>query len=125
MFQDILLLVLGSRFSEGIDTLGGKTRNAIVVSPALPEVNSLQREKEGRISGGKAVAFRKTYLIPGMRKISQALGRLVRSPGHSARILLHGKRFMEPEYQDLLPAYLQPVDFITTDQDLGEKWLNS
>ncbi len=123
LFQDVLLLVLGSRFSEGIDTLGGKARHAIVVSPALPEVNSLQREKERRIPGGKAPAFRKVYLIPGMRKISQALGRLVRKPGHGARILLHGKRFMEPEYQDLLPAYLQPVDFLITNEDFDKKWL--
>lgn len=125
MFQDVILLVLGSRFSEGIDSLGGRMRTAIVVSPALPEVNSLQREKEARVPGGKAVAFRKTYLIPGMRKISQALGRLVRNPQHSARILLHGKRFMEPEYQDLLPSYLQPVDFLITNEDFNEKWLKS
>lgn len=125
IFQDVLLLVLGSRFSEGIDSLGGKVRQAIVVSPALPEVNSIQREREKTVAGGSAAAFRKIYLIPGLRKISQALGRLVRSPEHSARILLHGRRFMEPEYQDLLPHYLQPVDHILTDQDFAKKWLKS
>lgn len=125
LFDDVLFLVLGSRFSEGIDALGGKIRQAIVVSPALPEVNSLQKAREATIPGGKAAAFRTVYQIPGMRKISQALGRLVRNPEQSARVLLHGKRFMEPDYVDLLPVYLQPVDTILTDQDLAEKWLKS
>jgi DNA excision repair protein ERCC-2 len=125
MFQDVLLLVLGSRFSEGIDALGGRVHQAIVVSPALPEVNSLQRERERIVPGGSQAAFKSVYLIPGLRKISQALGRLVRAPDHSAKVLLHGKRFMQPEYRDLLPSYLQPVDNIITDEEFDKKWLNS
>jgi Rad3-related DNA helicase len=123
LFDDVLFLVLGSRFGEGIDALGGRVSEAIVVSPALPEVNSLQREREKLVPGGKGAAFHEIYLIPGMRKISQALGRLVRNPDHRARVLLHGKRFMEPAYQDLLPEYLQPVEFIVTDGELRSKWL--
>ncbi len=124
-FDDILLLVLGSRFSEGIDSLGGKVSQAIVVSPSLPEVNALQKARESNIAGGSRAAFRAIYLIPGLQKISQAIGRLVRTPDQRARILLHCKRFMEPEYQDLLPKYLQPVEFTVTDRDFREKWLNS
>ncbi|MEX0323028.1 MAG: ATP-dependent DNA helicase [Puniceicoccaceae bacterium] len=124
-FDDILLLVLGSRFSEGIDSLGGMVRQAIVVSPSLPEVNALQKARESNVPGGSRAAFRSIYLIPGLQKISQAIGRLVRSPDQRARVLLHCKRFMEPEYQDLLPEYLQPRDFIVTDRDFEEKWINS
>jgi DNA excision repair protein ERCC-2 len=125
LFDDVLFLVLGSRFGEGIDALGGRVSEAIVVSPALPEVNSLQHEREKLIPGGKAAAFHEIYLIPGMRKISQALGRLVRNPDHQARVLLHGKRFMEPVYQDLLPEYLQPVEYVVTDQEFRTKWLQA
>ncbi|MEX0325509.1 MAG: ATP-dependent DNA helicase [Puniceicoccaceae bacterium] len=122
-FDDVLFLVLGSRFSEGIDTLGGRVHQAIVVSPALPELNSLQRARESGFPGNSAQAFRSIYLIPGLRKISQALGRLVRTPDQSAKVLLHGKRFMEPAYQDLLPRYLQPVEFLVTEEDFSSKWL--
>lgn len=125
LFDDVLFLVLGSRFSEGIDILGGRISKAIVVSPALPEVNALQRARESVIPGSRTTAFRSVYLIPGLRKVSQALGRLVRSPGQRARVLLHGRRFMEPEYQDLLPEYLRPLDVIATDEDLSDKWLRS
>ncbi|MEX0331789.1 MAG: ATP-dependent DNA helicase [Puniceicoccaceae bacterium] len=124
-FDDVLFLVLGSRFSEGIDALGGRVHQAIVVSPALPEVNSLQRARESRFHGNSAQSFRSVYLIPGLRKISQALGRLVRTPDQRAKVLLHGKRFMEPAYQDLLPGYLQPMDCLVTNEDFASKWLKS
>jgi Rad3-related DNA helicase len=124
ILQDALFLILGSRFSEGIDSLGGKISQAIVVGPALPEVNSLQRARESMVPGGPSVAFQQTYLIPGLRKISQALGRLVRSPEHRAKVLLHGKRFIEPAYQDLLPSYLQPEGILVTDEDLHSNWLS-
>ncbi|MGC9450349.1 MAG: ATP-dependent DNA helicase [Oceanipulchritudo sp.] len=124
-FNDVLFLVLGSRFSEGIDILGGRVHRAIVVSPALPEVNARQRARELLAGGSRAEAFRSVYQIPGMRKITQAIGRLVRNPDQRARVLLQGRRFMEPDFLDLLPSYLQPVDTIITDQDLQEKWLRS
>ena len=123
LVQDVLFLVLGSRFSEGIDALGGQIRQAIVVSPALPEVNSRQRARQQALPVPASAAFRSVYMIPGMRKISQALGRLVREPGHSARVLLHGKRFMEPDYQHLLPSYLFPGGHILSDEDLSRHWL--
>jgi Rad3-related DNA helicase len=125
VFDDLLFLVLGSRFSEGIDTLGGKVNQAIVVSPALPEVNSLQRARTSNFPGNSGAAFHSIYLIPGLRKISQALGRLVRTPDQQARVLLHGKRFLEPAYQDLLPPYLSPVETIVTDEEFSRKWLTS
>ena len=120
--DDLLFLILGSRFSEGIDALGGKVSRAIVVSPALPEVSGRQRALEVRYHYGSQ-AFRSLYLIPGMRRISQALGRLVRSPEHKARILLHGKRFLESEYTELLPEYLRPRESIQSDEELARKWL--
>jgi Rad3-related DNA helicase len=123
LFDDVLFLVLGSRFSEGIDALGGRVGQAIVVGPALPEVNGLQKAREALTPGNASVRFHAVYLIPGLRKISQALGRLVRSPDQRARVLLHGKRFMEPDHQDLLPEYLRPCDTIITDEELEQKWL--
>jgi Rad3-related DNA helicase len=83
------------------------------------------RAREALAGGTRATAFRSVYQIPGMRKITQAIGRLVRNPGQQARILLQGKRFLEPDYLDLLPSYLQPVETILTDRDFHEKWLRS
>lgn len=121
---DLLFLVLGSRFSEGIDALGGRVATVVVVSPALPEVNAVQKAKEAAFPN-RGEAFRHLYCVPGMRKIQQALGRLVRSPEHRARVLLVGKRFTEPAYLDLLPDYLQPGHTVYTESAFSENWLKT
>lgn len=102
-----LFLVLGTGFTEGIDLLGGRVTRAIVVGPALPEVNAVTRAGlAARERMGRDIAFREVFQIPAMTKINQALGRLVRGPGQHAEILLHGQRFTEVSYQSLIaPAY--------------------
>ncbi len=100
---DLIFLILGSGFAEGIDHLGGHIELAIIVGPALPEVNAMQNKRmTDRNKLGREAAFEEVYQIPGMQKINQALGRLVRAPGQSARILFHCKRFAESSYQELL-----------------------
>lgn len=121
---DILLLVLGGRFTEGIDVLGGRVRKAIVIGPALPEFNAVQRARES-LHPNRNSAFESVYLIPGMRKVRQAIGRLVRTPQQQADILLHCQRFAEDTFLQHLPPYLQPDSFIRTNEDLEQIWLNS
>jgi Rad3-related DNA helicase len=122
--SDILFLVVGGRFTEGIDALGGAIQNAIVVGPALPEFNSLQQAKES-LYRNRAEAFQNIYLVPGMRKIRQALGRLVRSPEHRARVLLQCDRFASESFLVHLPEHLQPTVVIRSDEDLQIHWLDA
>ena len=122
---DALFLVLGSSFAEGIDSLGGRVTHAMVVGPALPEVNAVQRARlaEATRQGlGREDAFRRVYQIPGMTKVNQALGRLVRAPGQRARVILHCRRFQEPAYADLLAAEYQNGLAVTDDSSLN-LWL--
>lgn len=120
LLDDLLFLVLGSRFSEGIDVLGGRVHTAFVIGPALPEFNAVQQARMDQLNGSRDERFHAVYRIPGIRKIAQAIGRMVRSPEHRARVLLIGKRFAEPAYLNLLPQYLQPLQILTSDQDLRD-----
>jgi len=118
-----LFLVLGSGFAEGIDLLGGRVAHAMVVGPALPEVNPVQRAKLSALGHlGRDAAFDRVYRIPGMQKVNQALGRLVRAPGQSARVLLHCRRFAEPGYERLLAPEYVSRRRILEDDDLSA-WL--
>lgn len=118
-----LFLILGSSFSEGIDQLGGRIERAMVVGPALPEVNPVQEATRAAFrQAGHPDPFRATYQLPGLTRIHQALGRLVRAPGHRADILLHGQRFAEPAYHCLLRPEFQTADILRTDHDLAV-WL--
>ncbi len=123
-FTDALFLVLGSSFAESIDLLGGRITHAMVVGPALPEVNAVQRARLAEFSLlGRDAAFRRVYQIPGMNKVNQALGRLVRAPGQRARVLLHCSRFGELSYAQLLAHDYQFGQNLTTDADLAA-WLS-
>ncbi|HEU5081035.1 MAG TPA: helicase C-terminal domain-containing protein [Opitutaceae bacterium] len=121
---DAMFLVLGSSFAEGVDFLGGKIGGAIVVGPALPEVNAVQRARLAALSGthSREAAFRRVYQVPGIQKVNQALGRLVRAPGQSGRVLLHCRRFAETAYASLLAPEYQFGENIATDEDL-QNWL--
>ncbi len=121
--SDVLFLVLGSSFAEGIDLLGGRVTHAMVVGPALPEVNAVQKARISEFAAlGRDAAFRRVYQIPGLQKVNQALGRLVRAPGHHAKVLLHCKRFADPTYASLLATDYQFYREISDEADLLE-WL--
>lgn len=116
---DTLFLVLGSSFSESIDMLGGRITTVMIVGPALPEVNAVQRakmEEENYLSRNET--FLKVYQIPAMIKINQALGRLVRAPGQHARVLLHCRRFAQQSYTNLLAKEYQQTSKIKSRESL-------
>ena len=118
-------LVLGSSFAESIDALGGRITHAMVVGPALPEVNALQRarlDEATRAGLTREQAFRRVYQIPGITRVNQALGRLVRAPGQRARVILHCQRFLEPSYASLLAPEYQLGANLLADADLTA-WL--
>ena len=121
---DALFLVLGSSFAEGIDLLGGRITHAMVVGPALPEVNAVQKARLAALAGlGREAAFRRVYQIPGLQKVNQALGRLVRAPGQHAKVLLHCCRFAEPSYAGLLATDYQMFTEIAAEAELLN-WLH-
>jgi Rad3-related DNA helicase len=122
---DALFLVLGSSFAEGIDALGGRVTHAMVVGPALPEVNAVQRARlaeAARAGLTRDEAFRRVYQIPGMTKVNQALGRLVRAPGQRARVVLHCHRFLDTSYAGLLAAEYRLGTRIRDDLEFA-RWL--
>ena len=120
---DALFLVLGSSFAESIDLLGGRVSHAMVVGPALPEVNAVQKARmESFASLGRDGAFRRVYQVPGLQKVNQAVGRLVRAPGQHAKVLLHCRRFADPRYASLLARDYQFGREIASVGDLQD-WL--
>ena len=121
--SDVLFLVLGSSFAEGIDLLGGRVSHAMVVGPALPEVNPRQRAWLSELehtTSDRDLAFDRVYRIPGLQKVNQGLGRLVRAPGHRTRVLLHCQRFIDPAYARWLAPEYQFGSHLATDAELED-----
>jgi len=119
----IVCLILGGSLGEGVDLLGGRIRSAVVIGPALPEVNALQEARRKMFEEeGIEDAFALAYIRPGMRKVNQALGRLVRAPGHTARVLLHCRRFADESYKNLLSAEYGEPEVLADDDDF-RRWI--
>src|SRR5690606_27905920 len=105
------------------DLLGGRVNHAIGVGPALPAVNPVQRARvEACASLGREAAFRQVYQIPGLQKVNQALGRLVRAPGQSVKVLLHCHRFTDPSYASLLATDYQSGTILSNQAEF-EAWI--
>ncbi len=103
-----LLGVLGGIFAEGVDLPGDALLAAVIVGPALPMANLerrlLQRWFQDRYEQG----FRYAWLVPGMARVVQAAGRVVRTPTDRGAIVLVGQRFLRREYQSFFPDDWRP-----------------
>lgn len=99
----LLFAVSGGMYAEGVDYPGELLTGVFVVSPALPQV-SFERELLRRYFDDREEAgFDYAYLQPGMTRVVQAAGRLIRSETDRGVIALICGRFLEASYARYLP----------------------
>jgi DNA excision repair protein ERCC-2 len=105
--QGIGFAVLGGAFGEGIDLPGRRLIGAFVVTLGLPQVNPVNEAMRERMETlfGQASGQAWTYLVPGLRKVVQAAGRVIRGPEDRGRVFLVDDRFGRAEVRRLLPAW--------------------
>lgn len=95
--------VLGGIFSEGIDLTHDKLIGAIIAGTALPQV-CLERELlKQHFDKSQLNGFDYAYLYPGMNKVMQAAGRVIRTEHDRGIILLLDDRFKRRDYQNVFP----------------------
>ena len=104
--------VLGGVFGEGVDLAGDKLIGAAIVGPGLPQVNARQEHLRDYFEQSRGAGFDYAYRFPGMNKVLQAAGRVIRTPEDRGVVLLIDDRFLSPDYRRLMPphgAHLAPV----------------
>ncbi|MBL8617012.1 MAG: ATP-dependent DNA helicase [Deltaproteobacteria bacterium] len=98
-----LLAVLGGGLAEGVDLPGDALLGAVIVSPGLPppspERRLLADWYEERFGAGRRYA----YLVPGLTRVVQAAGRVIRGPEDRGVVFLLCQRFLRDELRALLP----------------------
>lgn len=110
--------VMGGSFSEGIDLRGERLIGAIVVGVGLPTIsNELNIIKE-HFDKTRETGYAYAYTYPGMIKVLQASGRVIRSEDEKGVVLLIDDRFTAPEYRALMPEYWSHIKFISSAQEL-------
>ena len=98
------LCVLGGIFSEGIDLLGEKLIGAILVGTGLPQLGNEREILRSFYTENGENGFDYAYRYPGMNKVLQAAGRVIRTREDHGVILLLDERFRQREYSNLFPV---------------------
>ncbi len=97
------LCVLGGTFSEGIDLADERLEGVMIVGTGLPMVCREQEILRGYFDERGEDGFDYAYRIPGMNKVMQAAGRLIRTVRDRGVILLLDDRFLGSREQSLFP----------------------
>jgi DNA excision repair protein ERCC-2 len=100
--------VMGGIFGEGIDLAGERLIGAIIVGVGLPQL-CLERDLIGGLfQEDTGSGFDYAYTYPGMNRVLQATGRVIRSETDCGVVLLIDTRFAEPRYRRLFPTWWHP-----------------
>lgn len=96
--------VMGGIFSEGIDLIGDSLIGALVVGTGIPQVGYEREILKNYYDGKGRNGFDYAYRYPGMNKVLQSAGRVIRTDEDKGVILLLDERFLYHEYLQLFPV---------------------
>ncbi len=101
--------VMGGIFGEGIDLVGTRLSGAAIVGVGLPPVG-LERELiRAYFAEHLEKGFEYAYMYPGINRVLQAAGRVIRTETDRGVVLLIDQRYGSPHYRRLLPETWRPV----------------
>lgn len=105
--EGIGFAVLGGAFGEGIDLPGKRLIGAFIATLGLPQINEINEEIKTRMQQmfGEENGHDYAYLYPGLQKVVQAAGRVIRTTADHGVVYLLDDRFGQHRIKDLLPAW--------------------
>ena len=115
--------VMGGVFSEGIDLIGDSLIGVVVVGTGIPQISCEREILKAYYDERGGKGFDYAYRYPGMNKVLQAAGRVIRTAQDRGVILLLDERFLQWEYRRLFPA--EWSDYQVCVQDTLEQHLKN
>ena len=107
--------VLGGIFGEGIDLVGERLIGAVIVGVGLPQLCVERNLIRDYFQQRNTAGFEYAYTFPGMNRVLQAIGRVIRSETDHGVVLLIDARFDELRYRRLFPAWWKFVKVRNSD----------
>ena len=112
---------MGGIFAEGIDLIGDSLIGALIVGTGIPQISYEREILKNYYDARGGNGFDYAYRFPGMNKVLQAAGRVIRTQEDEGVIMLLDERFLYREYQQLFPrewADYQVCDLGNVEQKL-------
>jgi Rad3-related DNA helicase len=101
--------VLGGGFAEGIDLPGTRLIGAFIATLGLPQVNCVNEAVMERMQTLFGAGYAYTYLYPGLQKVAQAAGRVIRNVTDRGTVFLIDDRYARADVRRLLPKWWRVV----------------
>jgi len=121
--------VLGGIFGEGIDLVGERLSGVVIVGVGLPQLCVERDIIRDYFAERKGVGFEYAYVYPGMNKVLQAAGRVIRTENDRGVVILIDERYAGGVYRQLLPVWWKPLLTARGSLDIGRAlksfWGNS
>ena len=99
------LAVLGGVFSEGIDLAGDALKGVFIATLGLPQINPVNEHLRSVMQAQFQRGYDFTYTYPGIQKVIQAAGRVIRTKNDTGYLWLLDERFQQSDIRQLLPDW--------------------
>lgn len=111
----VAFCILGGIFAEGIDLVGERLIGTVVVGIGLPMVCNEREILRNYFEEREGMGFEYAYLYPGMNKVLQAAGRVIRTAEDHGVILLLDERFLRSSSRQLFPREWEGYEVVSLD----------
>lgn len=116
--SQLAFFVMGGMFSEGIDYVGDMLSGVIVVGVGLPMINESNNQLKTYYEDVFNKGFDYAYTYPGMNKVIQAVGRVIRRHEDYGIAILIDDRFATKAYTNLFPPEWKHYEILKSSRDL-------
>jgi DNA excision repair protein ERCC-2 len=117
--------IMGGVFAEGIDYVGSSLIGAIIVGVGMPQANTEQQLIQQDFDSMRMNGFDFAYRFPGLTRVQQSAGRVIRSENDRGVVVLIDNRFRQSAYRQYLPPHWQARECSNIDtlqQSLKQFW---
>ena len=113
--------VMGGIFGEGVDLTGDRLIGCAIVGVGLPQISPRQEMLRRYYDAQNGAGFDYAYRWPGMNKVLQAAGRVIRTQEDKGVVLLLDDRFAQSEYARLFPKHWRQLEYLRDTEELNKK----
>lgn len=114
------LAVLGGAFSEGIDLVEDRLIGAVIIGVGLPQLSFERDLIRHHYDKNEHNGFEFSYVNPGMNRVMQAVGRVIRSETDRGTVLLIDDRYLQARYRNLFKQEWTNYQVVTSAEDIDD-----
>jgi Rad3-related DNA helicase len=101
----VAFVVLGGVFAEGVDLPDDRLSGAAIVSTGIPQLSFERELLQEQLDDGDGGGHDAAYVYPGLRRVLQAAGRVIRTETDRGVVLLMDMRYRQEKYRQLMPSH--------------------